>query len=122
LVSLGPVPLSNAAATVTTSPDSFTLAAGQTQEVVITIQAPSGVDKSRFPVFSGYVLIDSPGETQRVTYLGLAASLKDKQILDPSDKWVKATLPAILNGTNAAQTASTNWTFAGNDFPRVAWR
>ncbi|KAH6906334.1 peptidase [Coprinopsis sp. MPI-PUGE-AT-0042] len=122
LVSLGPVPLTSAAATVTMSPKSFTLATGQTQEVVITIQPPGAVDKSRFPVFSGYVLIDSPGETQRVTYLGLAASLKDKQILDHSDKWVNATLPAILNGTNAAQAISTNYTFAGNDFPRVAWR
>ena len=122
MVSLGPVPLSNAAASVTTNPETFTLDAGQTREVVVTVQPPGGVDKSRFPVYSGYINIDSPGESQRVTYLGLAANLKDKQILDHSDKWVNATLPAILNSTNAAQTTPTNFTFVGNDFPRIAWR
>ncbi|TFK18825.1 subtilisin-like protein [Coprinopsis marcescibilis] len=92
---LGPVPLSDAAARVTIVPSEFTLAAGCTREVVVSVKPPAGVVASRFSVYSGFIHISSPGENHRVTYLGLAAFLKDKRVLDDYDEWSKKRCPLL---------------------------
>ena len=118
------VPLSNAAARVTISPEELTLPPGQTRQVVVTIAPPSGIDASRFPVYSGFILINSPGETQRVTYLGLAAKLKDKRVLDEDPQYFDAPLPAVTTGQwGDAIRGPWNFTFSGNnDYPTINWR
>ncbi|TFK18824.1 peptidase [Coprinopsis marcescibilis] len=120
---LGPVPLSDAAARVTIVPSEFTLAAGRTREVVVSVRPPIGVVASRFPVYSGFIHISSPGENHRVTYLGLAASLKDKRVLDDYDEWAEETLPAVVAATTGeVQTGPANYTFAEGDIPVLVYR
>ncbi|KAH6897584.1 peptidase [Coprinopsis sp. MPI-PUGE-AT-0042] len=118
----GPVPISDAAARVTIIPSNLVLPPGQTGRVIVNISPPSGVDKARFPVYSGFILIDSPGETQRVTYLGLAAKLKDKRILDDDTQWIGAALPAVTNGWDEPVNGPHNFTFTGDDYPGLVFR
>jgi len=96
---------------------------GQTQKVVATFVPPSGLDASLYPVYSGAIEITSSGsDVTHVSYLGLAASLKDKQVVDNTDTFYGVKLPAILNGERAVQTAPTNYTFANGDFPSLLLR
>ncbi|KAH6906362.1 peptidase [Coprinopsis sp. MPI-PUGE-AT-0042] len=120
----GPAPLSNAAARVVINPSQLTLAPGQTRQVVVTVSPPQGIDATRYPVYSGFILIDSPGETQRVTYLGLAAKIKDKRILDDDPQYIDAPLPAFTNGWRDVITGPHNFTFseADLDFPACVYR
>ncbi|KAI0319168.1 pyrolysin [Amylostereum chailletii] len=116
---VGPVPLSANYATVKLSSKAFTLFPGQSKTIVAFIEPPTGIDKSTYPVFSGFIEIASGTETTHVSYLGLAASLKDKQILDHSDEIFGVPIPAVLNSAGNAQTNATNYTFKGDDFPTV---
>jgi len=74
LPTLGSVPLTGEAAKVTV----FTLQPGMTQTTVPTSTAPAGLDKAQFPVCSGFIDVTSGSENYQVSYVGLAASLKDK--------------------------------------------
>jgi len=88
-----------------------------------TFFPPSGLDASLYPVYSGAIEITSSGsDITHVSYLGLAASLKDKQVVDNTDKFYGYKLPAILDGERAVQTAPKNYTFANGDFPSLLWR
>jgi hypothetical protein len=107
---------------VTIVPSNLILLPGQTGKVIVNISPPGGVDKARFPVYSGFILIDSPGETQRVTYLGLAAKLKDKRILDDDTQWIGAALPSITDGWDAPVNGPHNFTFTGDDYPGIVFR
>ena len=120
----GPVPLSNDFAQVTISPEEFTLTPGETAEVAVTITPPSGIDASRLPVYSGFIVIDSAGETQHVTYLGLASNIKEKQILDPAPEAEPGlTLPLAYMGFGDPVTEPFNFTFADDfSFPLIRYR
>ena len=97
--------------------------AGQTRQVLLTFLPPTGVDRRRFPVYSGFVTIDSGSEVQRVSYLGMAASIKDKRILDDSEQWAGYKLPAISDkATEAPSTGPQNFTFVGDNYPVVDFR
>jgi len=88
-----------------------------------TFFPPSGLDASLYPVYSGAIEITSSGsDVTHVSYLGLAASLKNKQVVDNTDKFYGYKLPAILDGAKAVQTAPKNYTFANGDFPSLLWR
>jgi Fn3-like domain len=123
LPELAPVPLSNAAASVVISPSEFTLLPGQSRQVIVTVSPPQGIDASRYPVYSGFILIDSPGETQKVTYLGLAARIKDKRILDDDPGFYGTPLPVVTVGYGDAINSTHNFTFTGDyDFPSTIFR
>ncbi|KAF5385811.1 hypothetical protein D9615_002603 [Tricholomella constricta] len=117
----GPVPLTSAAASVKLSRTSFTVAPGQSQTVLAQFSLPQG-HASSFPVFSGFIEINSGSESLHVTYLGLAASLKDKQIIDTTDFFFGVPLPAVLDSVGNLQDAPTNYTFVGDDFPTLLFR
>jgi hypothetical protein len=120
---LGPVPTSDTTANVFIVPSSFTVLPGESQTVVASIIPPSGLDASLYPVYSGAIEITSSGsDVTHVSYLGLAASLKDKQVVDNTDKFFGFKLPAVLDAAQAVQTAPRNYTFANSDFPSLVWR
>ena len=120
---LGPVPVSSTTANADISPSSFTVLPGETQSVLATFVPPSGLDASLYPVYSGAIEITSSGsDITHVSYLGLAASLKDKQVVDDTDTYYGFKLPAVLDGAKAVQTAPRNYTFAHGDCPSLLWR
>ncbi|KAJ7097194.1 subtilisin-like protease [Mycena belliarum] len=119
---LGPVPLSTQYATVKFNKGKFTLFPGQSQTVVATITPPTGVDATTFPVYSGFIFATSGTETVHATYLGLAAALKNKQVIDNTDAIFGVALPVVLDTSGAVQAAPTNYTFVGADAPVVLWR
>ncbi|KAK1216865.1 hypothetical protein PQX77_020500 [Marasmius sp. AFHP31] len=122
----GPVPLTNAFATVALSDSSFTLVPGESKTITAVFAPPQG-DPTTFPVFSGFIQIASSNAEEplvHVSYLGLAAALKDKQVIDDTDTALGIRLPAIVNSTGDVQEGPTNYTFsnATRDFPTLAFR
>ncbi|KAG7086750.1 hypothetical protein E1B28_002682 [Marasmius oreades] len=121
----GPVPLSNNFAKVALSDTTFMLRPGQSKTVTATFTPPPNVDSTTFPVFSGYIQISVRGEPPlHVSYIGLAASLKDKQVVDNTDVFFGVKLPVVLDANGDVQEVPTNYTFdaASGDFPSVFLR
>jgi hypothetical protein len=119
---LGPVPLSTSYASVKFNSNKFTLSPGQSHDVVATITPPAGIDATTFPVYSGFIHVTSGAESVHATYLGLAASVKDKQVVDNTDIVFGITIPTLLDSTGNVQDAPINYTFVGEDAPTVLWR
>lgn len=118
-----PVPLVDAPASVQFSVPSFTLGPGESRSVSVRFASPAGLDPAVFPVYSGFVRVaGAHGETRRVPYLGTAASLRDKQVLDNSATYLGVQLPAILNATDGVQEGPHNYTFEGSDAPSLLLR
>jgi hypothetical protein len=114
--------LSTDYASVSFNASKFTLFPGQSHEVVATIKPPKGVDAKTLPMYSGFIHVTSGSESVHATYLGLAASLKDKQVIDNSDIILGVPLPAVLDSTGNVQAAPVNYTFVGDDAPTMLWR
>ncbi|KAK0437979.1 pyrolysin [Desarmillaria tabescens] len=119
--SLGPVPLTNATARVRIRPKCLVVGPGESKNVSISFTAPT-VDTSSLPVFSGFINIVGANETLHVTYLGAAAALKDRTIIDDTDSYFGVTLPVILGGAGNVQTDPTNYTLVGGDIPTAVFR
>ncbi|KAK7053257.1 hypothetical protein VNI00_003883 [Paramarasmius palmivorus] len=127
---LGYVPLTNDSIAVDLSTYSFNLEPGQSQSVVARFTAPP-VNTSTFPLYSGFIQIDAlldngSNETTHVSYLGLAASLKDKDTLDNTNVTLGYQIPVVLEPSGDAQTTPRNYTFSivnGTlDFPTIQMR
>ncbi|KAF8893560.1 subtilisin-like protease [Infundibulicybe gibba] len=119
---LGPVPLTSQAISVTLSQSSFTVAPGKTQSVTAHFTLPTGIDASTFPLFSGFIQITSGSENLHVSYIGLGAALKDKQVVDNTDVFFGAPLPFLIDAGGNIETGPLNFTFVGNDFPTLVFR
>ncbi|KAF9467399.1 pyrolysin [Collybia nuda] len=117
----GPVPLSQDAASIVFSQNTFTVDPGQSQTITASFVLPK-VEVSAYPIFSGFIQVSSGTEKLHVSYLGLAASLKNKHIIDNTDTFFGVQLPAVLDSTGNVQTSPVNYTFAGNDFPTLLFR
>ncbi|KAJ3530209.1 hypothetical protein NMY22_g8670 [Coprinellus aureogranulatus] len=120
--STGPVPLVDNAADVAILPSKFALRPGQTKTVEVVFTRPQGLDPARYPVFSGFVQVAGPGENLHVSYLGLAASLRDKQVVDNTDTFFGEKIPAVADATGNFQTSPTNYTFVEEDYPTFVFR
>jgi hypothetical protein len=120
-VSPGPVPLGNEFASVLFTGDHILVPAWQTGEVEVVFVQPVA-DHTTLPVYSGFIQIKSASETLKVTYLGVAARLKDKTVLDTSNKFFGFPLPALVNASGAPQTGEATYTLANKDVPTVMWR
>jgi hypothetical protein len=102
-------------------PSTFTVPPGASQKVVVSFTPPAGLDASRYPLYSGFVEVTSSSESYHVSYIGLAASLKDHQIFDNTTTVVPYPSPSLLkNDTRLVQP--TNFTFKDTDFPVIFWR
>ncbi|KAL0572699.1 hypothetical protein V5O48_009273 [Marasmius crinis-equi] len=121
----GPLSLTNDFVTVALSETSFTLKADESKTITATFTPPEGLEPSTFPIISGFIRISPDGDAPlHVSYLGLAASLRDKQVLDTTDVFFGITLPALLNARGDVQEVPTNYTFNSDtaDFPTVFFR
>lgn len=117
----GPVPLTANYATVLLSQSQVTLRAGGSVTIIATFIPPK-ISSSTLPVYSGFIQIATSAETQRVSYLGAAGSLKDSAVLDTTDAFFGFSLPAILNSVGDVQDNVTTYTLAGDDVPQVLFR
>ncbi|GJE92713.1 subtilisin-like protease [Phanerochaete sordida] len=118
----GPVPLSTNFASIKFSETSLTVHPGQTQQITAHITAPTGVDPSLLPVFSGFIQVESATETFHVTYLGVASALKDAQVVDDTDAFFGVNLPVLTDPAGDFLTNATNFTFVGEDVPSLLMR
>ncbi len=117
----GPVPLTNVAATVKFTSSLVTVDAGATATVTVTFTPPPG--DATYPVYSGWVEIVSGSETLRVSYLGVAGTLKEKKVVDNTDFFFGEPTPAISdNGTFVPTNGSATFTFKDEDSPQLVWR
>jgi hypothetical protein len=57
-----------------------------------------------------------------VSYIGLEASLKDKETIDDTDYYFGIPTPVILNKSGDIQTEPTTYTLVGDDYPTLLWR
>ncbi|KAJ7194728.1 hypothetical protein GGX14DRAFT_475850 [Mycena pura] len=114
----GPVSLLPDFATVTFNTPKFTLSPGQSHDVVATI-TPTKVDAATFPVYSGFIYVTSGSESVHATYLGVAASLKDKAVIDNINLFFGVQLPLVLDSVGNVQEEPT---FVGEDAPTILWR
>lgn len=114
--------MTSASAIVRFSSSSVLVLPGQTRTVSVSILPPPGIDATTFPVFSGFINIQSGSDQTHVSYLGVAAALKNKQILDNTNQLFGFNLPAILDANSNPISGPTNFTFAGNDFPTLVTR
>ncbi|CAE7226894.1 unnamed protein product [Rhizoctonia solani] len=122
---LGPVPLTNSAASVTIVPNKVTVPAGWTLPVIITIKAPTGLDATKLPVYSGYIkATGSDNTTLQSTYIGVAAKLKEAKVLDNTDSYFGVKLPLITDkdGNPVPPDGSATYTLNGDDTPLVLYR
>ncbi|KAG9220554.1 hypothetical protein CCMSSC00406_0004010 [Pleurotus cornucopiae] len=118
----GPVPLSTDFASVSLSTSKFTLGPGKTQTVTARFTPPAAADPSTFPVFSGFIQIESGTEQVQVSYLGLKASLKDKQVIDNTDFFFGVPTPVLTDPNGEVQTSPRNYSFLASDFPTLIFR
>lgn len=107
---------------MTIIPSTLVVLPGQTAKVLATFRPPRGLDNTQFPVFSGFIQLTAPGETYHVSYLGLSASLKDKQVIDNTDEFFGVPLPTLLDSAGNVQAGPANYTFVGDDAPALLFR
>ncbi|KAG8692132.1 hypothetical protein FRC11_003873 [Ceratobasidium sp. 423] len=121
----GTLPLLPNAASVSFSSSRLEVLPGSTAAATVTFTAPTGLDRSAFPVYSGYIqATGSDGTVLRSTYLGLAASLKDMRVVDNTTTIFGAgqRLPLIRDKNNQMITGSATFTMRGTDYPLVVYR
>jgi len=99
----------------------FTIQPGKSQTITTQFSLPK-CDPFTFPLFSGFIQIASGTEKLHVTYIGLAASLKDKQIIDNTATFFNVSLPALLDPSGNVQHGRRKYTFKGDDFPTLMYR
>jgi hypothetical protein len=119
-----PVPLVNTFASVKLSTTKVTVQPGRKTTFKASITPPTGLDPKTLPVYSGYITVTSDaGENLKVSYLGVAASLKnDATILDNTDTFFGTPLPFVIDAAGNVQNTTTVYTFKGTDFPTVVYR
>ncbi|KAJ8076300.1 hypothetical protein PM082_000719 [Marasmius tenuissimus] len=121
----GPLSLNRDFATADLSDTSLTLASGQSKTITVTFTPPNGTDSTLFPVYSGSIQVTSEGDPPlHVSYLGLATSIKDKQVIDTTNIFFGINLPALLDAAGDVQEGPKNYTFdpGSGDFPTVFFR
>jgi hypothetical protein len=96
-------------AEVVITPPVLELEPGQTAEISLIFTPPRS-DERLLPVYSGWIEFESDLEVLRVPYLGLAASLKKKQIFDDRSDAFGVDLPILIDPVGSY------------DFPTLIWR
>ncbi|CAE6514476.1 unnamed protein product [Rhizoctonia solani] len=122
---LGPIDLDNVAA-VTIEPIEVTVPAGSSASVNITINPPTNLNASQFPIYSGYIrAIGSDNSTLQSTYIGVAARLKDMKVIDNTDAYFgDIQLPVIMDalGNPVPPNGSATFSLNASDTPIVIFR
>lgn len=80
-----PPDLVTSGASVHFSSGSVSVAAGKSEVVIVTLSLPKDLTTARIPVYSGFITINGTnGDSLYLPYAGVASSLKDATVLDPS--------------------------------------
>ena len=120
---LYPVPLSADFAGVSFSSTSFTLQPGEHKKVTATFTAPTFTDRT-VPVYSGWIEVtgQQTGEVLSVTYLGIAANLKERKVIDNTDYFFGEEIPGLLDGNGVMVKNETRFNFQNDNFPGIIFR
>ncbi|KAJ7085847.1 subtilisin-like protease [Mycena crocata] len=110
------------AALVAFSASSVTVHPGHTVRVTAVFTPPTSALNISLPLYSGFIHVVSSTETLQITYLGVAASLREAAILDSTDQFFGVPLPAFINAHGRPQYGPTNYTFGNQDFPFLLLR
>ena len=108
---------------------SFTLKPNESKVVTAKFTPPEGLDKKTLPVYSGFIEAEVEGDGEEgkvhVSYMGVAGSLFDQQVIDDTDDVQKGlTLPAIVigekDGKPIIQEKPMTFEFKGDEeFPQL---
>ena len=101
---------------------SFNLNPGSTTTFDITVSPPQGIDPATFPVYSGFIQVTDGTEKLHVSYIGLAASLINRPVLDNTNTLFGFKLPAILTSSGQVQSGPTTYTFKNGNVPKIILR
>jgi len=119
-----PLPTVPNSASVSFTSTKLTVRPWMSKGFVATINPPTGVNATAFPIYSGFIAISSSlGETFSLPYLGVAAKLKDMTILDTGATLFGLTAPIQLDAnTGAVSPQNKSYSFQGADFPAIYYR
>lgn len=118
-----PLPTSQSAAAVRFSTASFTLAPGQTREITVCFTPPQ-IANSTLPVYTGYLRVKTADGkvVARVSYLGIVGSLRERKVIDTSDRYFGIKTPVLIDADLQVQHGPRNYTLQGNDTPTLVFR
>ena len=96
---LYPVPLTADFARLSLSSDTLYLKPGEKKDVTVSFTAPTITNRT-IPVYSGWIEVagQETGECLSVTYLGIAARLKESKVIDNTDFFFGQPIPALIDG------------------------
>lgn len=79
-----PFEVVNAHADITFGADQALVSAGGEAEITVRCTPPAGVDKARWPIYSGYITLNSStnGDALSIPYVGNAGSMREGIIID----------------------------------------
>lgn len=111
-------------ATVKFSRNSFTLPPGSSTILLLAFTPPASADSSRLPIYSGQISIIGGPVPVKVTYMGVAAKMRDTKMISTRRTQFNTASPALLQGVyaNAAGEGKVfKFTATSNtrDFPSI---
>jgi hypothetical protein len=127
-----PVTLDPKGVTVRLSQNRVTLQPGASTRVSVTITAPNGLDPKKLPIVSGWIHVNarsSAGDRLRVSYMGIAGSLKAAQTISTGNNYrvqpEDGGLPAIVyrrdsDGDWTSARELMDWAYLGTPVPIFA--
>lgn len=108
---------------------SITVQPGQTATITLRFSQPSRLDVARFPVFSGFLVLETnseqrPDRPERFTvpYYGVAARMYDLPIIDTGSRIVAGGAPLITDNNGVRQTGPKTYTYVGASVPNIGLR
>jgi Fn3-like domain len=116
-----------AGATIRFEPESLTVAAQSSGQVVLHFTRPAGLDASLIPVYSGFVAINgTSGDARTLPYAGVDSRLKDAKIMNTAAGFpflatsIATTVPAA-NGSVFVLPGNSSVASGTTVFPGIAF-
>lgn len=95
-----PADLTTTSASLSFSSKLVTVVPGGSEIVLVTLTPPEGLTTSRIPVYSGFINLNATnGDHLHLPYAGVASSLRDAVVLDPSIGY-----PYLTSSSDSLQT------------------
>jgi len=117
-----PLPTISEFVDVKLSTPSVVVRSGETTTVTVRFTPPASIDAQTYPVLSGHIQVEGGSETLKVSYVSIAASLKDISVLDGSAAFFGTRTPLLLNSTGGEQVPGTEYTLVSGNAPTVRFR
>jgi hypothetical protein len=103
--SIFPNELVTSSASLSFSEEKVTVPAGGSAVVSVSPVAPTDLDASRLPVYSGYIALNATnGESLSLPYLGVVGSLHEATVLDKNTTYLVKSTDTTLTPVPANQT------------------